>query len=698
MYFTNTRARLPARKTLFLAVAFAVSHPLLFANHAWAESETRTHSETIELAPVPVTANPLGARSDEMVVPVSVLSGRELSLGRESTLGETLKNIPGVSATSFGPNSSRPVIRGLDSERVRIMQNGVGILDASSLSFDHAVAIDPLIIEQIDVVRGPAALLYGGSAVGGVVNAIDHRIPKEKLDGITGRGEVRFGGAEDQKSGAIVLDAGNGLFAIHADVYERKTNDMDIPGHAVSSRKSRADGTPRENRGRLVNSASRADGGALGASLTFDNGYVGLSYSGHDNKYGVVAEEDVIIDLSTDRWDLATEFKDLGNIINRVKFRFANTDYKHVEIADGNPETRFSNRGNEGSLEIGHGNIGKLSGAIGFQFQDSKFAAIGDEAFVPKNETQSRGVYVYEELPVSLVNTDDLKLSLGGRVDRMDVDSKGGDRFGPAVSRDFTPKSIAAGALFKINEQWSVTGNLSSNQRAPSYFELYANGPHVATGQFEVGNTDFDVERSRGIDAQIRWKSGKHAFNVGAYHTRFSNFIGLFNNGLFLDEDGNVTADPDDLAGADFQQVKATFTGLEADGKFRVYEGSGQLDLTLRGDYVRAKNRDNGDDLPRISPLRLGFGLNYTFNRFGTNLDVLHGFKQTKTAENELPTDSYTSVNATATWLLPATTRLEAFAKAYNLLDDEIREHTSFLKDIAPQRGRSLLIGLRGEF
>lgn len=687
MLFNTTIAHKAAQKKLFMAVTIALSHPLFFAPAAHAESET------IELAPVPVTANPLGVGSDELVVPVSVLSGRDLSLARESTLGETLKSIPGVSATYFGPNSSRPIIRGLDGERVRIMQNGVGILDAASLSFDHAVAIDPLVIEQIDVVRGPAALLYGGSAVGGVVNAIDHRIPKEQLDGITGRGEVRFGGAEDQKSGAIVLDAGNGMFAIHADVYERETNDMDIPGFAVSSRKNRADGTPRENRGRLVNSASRGDGGALGASLTFDNGYAGISYSTYNNKYGVVAEEDVIIDQNSDRWDFATEFKDLGNIINRVKFRLANTDYKHVEIADGEPETRFSNRGNEGSLELGHGNIGKMSGAIGFQFQDTDFAAIGDEAFVPANKTKSRGVYIYEELPLGLVNTDDLKLSFGGRVDRVDVDSKGGGDFGGPVSRSFTPKSFAAGALYTINEQWSFSSNLSSNERAPSYFELYANGPHVATGQFEVGSTDFDEERSKGIDAQLRWKSGKHSFNVGTYYTRFSNFIGLFGGGT------DIEVEPGEfLPLFQFDQVRATFTGLEADGRFRVYEGRGQLDLTVRGDYVRAKNRDNGDDLPRISPLRLGFGLDYTFNRFGTSLDVLHGFKQNRTDPNELPTDSYTSVNATATYLLPTKLRLETFAKAYNLLDEEIRDHTSFLKDIAPFRGRSLLVGLRGEF
>lgn len=687
MFLTAYEARPLARKKLFLAIAFALSNPLLANTQAFAADEN-ADSETIALEQVPVTANPLGVGSDQLVVPVSVLNGRELSLSRESTLGETLKNTPGVSSSYFGPNASRPIIRGLDGDRVRIMQNGVGILDAASLSFDHAVAIDPLVIEQIDVVRGPAALLYGGSAVGGVVNAIDHRIPKEKLDGITGRGEMRLGGAEDQKNGAIVLDAGNGLFAVHADFYQRETNDLEIPGYAVSKRKSRADGIARENRGRLVNSASRGDGGALGASLTFDNGYAGLSYSTYNNKYGTVVEEDVIIDQNSDRWDFATEFSELGKVVERVKVRLAHTDYKHVELAGGEPETRFSNRGLEGSIEFGHGNIGPLNGVVGLQFQDSRFEAIGDEAFVPRNKTSSRGFYIYEELPFSLSNADDLKLSFGGRVDRVDVDSKGGDDFGDAVSRSFTPRSFAAGALFKLNDQWSLSSNLSHNERAPSYFELYANGPHAATSQFEIGNADFDVERSNGIDAQVRWKSGKHAFNVSAYYTRFSNFIGLFNNGDI----------EDDLPVAVFDQVGATFRGIEADGKFRISERYGIWDLTLRGDYVRAKNRDTGDDLPRITPLRIGAGLNYAFNRYGARLDVLHGFKQSRTADFELPTDSYTSVNAMVTYLLPTRLRLEAFAKANNLLDEEIRDHASFLKDLAPQGGRSLLIGLRGEF
>lgn len=681
------------RKRILAAVAIALSHPAYFTSTAAAEEIL------LELPAVPVTANPLGVGSDELVVPVSVLSGRELSLARESTLGETLKNIPGVSSTNFGPNVSRPIIRGLDGERVRILQNGVGILDAASLSFDHAVAIDPLVIEQIDVVRGPAALLYGGSAVGGVVNAIDHRIPKASLDGVTGRGEVRFGGPDDQKNGAIVLDAGNGIFAVHADVYARESNDLDIPGYAVSRRKNAEDGTPRERRGRLVNSAARSDGGALGASLTFDNGYAGVSYSTFNNKYGVVTDEDVTIDQNSDRWDIASEFKDLGEIINRVKVRLAHTDYKHVELEDGDPETTFRNRGLEGAFELGHGNIGPLKGAIGFQFQNSRFEAIGDEAFVPRNNTDSRGVYIYEELPLSIRNADDLKLSFGGRYDRVEVDSKGGDDFGDPVSRSFSPKSFAAGALFKIDSQWSVATNLSHNQRAPSYFELYADGPHVATGQFEIGNNDFKIERSNGVDAQIRWDSGKHSFNVGAFYTRFSNFIGLFGTGNLVDEDGVI--DPaGEFVEAEYRQVRADFKGLEAEGKFRISENYGQWDLRLRGDYVRAKDRDTGQELPRIAPLRLGIGLDYAYQRFGSRIDVLRGFKQSKTSEFELPTSGYTSVNAMVTYLLPTSSRfrMEAFARANNLLNEEIREHSSFVKDLAPLGGRSLLVGLRGEF
>ncbi len=660
-----------ARKPLLLAVA------ALFVQPVFAAKSLAAESENINLAPVAVTGNPLGVGSDELVVPVLVLNGRELSLRREGTLGETLNGLPGVSATRFGPNASRPVIRGLDAERVKIMQNGVGILDASSLSFDHAVGVDPLIIEQIDVVRGPAALLYGGSAMGGVVNAIDHRIPKEKLDGITGRAETRFGGADDTRNGAVVIDVGNGQFAIHADAYKRKTNDLDIPGFAVSKRKSQADGTPRENRDKLVNSASEGDGGALGASLTFDNGYVGLSYSTLDNLYGVVAEEEVTIDMNSDRWDFATEFTDLGNTINRVKFRMAHTDYEHKELEGAEVGTTFTNRGLEGSIEGGHRPIFGLNGVLGFQFDNTNFEAIGAEAFVPSVNTQNKAVYIYEELPINAH-----KITFGARAGHTNVDSKDNATFGVGQNNSFNPNSFALGGLYRIDDYWSLTSNLSHNERAPSYFELYANGAHIATGQFEVGNTQFDKEKSNGLDAQVRWKDAKNSFSVGAYYTRFSNFIGLFDTGSGLPI-------------AQFTAVPAVFKGFEAEGKFNLIDN---LDLTLRGDYVHAKDKRNNEYLPRIAPLRLGAGLRYQLGSFSARLDALHAFKQNDTADNELKTDGYTDVSALVAYKLPIKFNVELFAKANNLLDDEIREHASFLKDISPAGERSILIGARADF
>jgi iron complex outermembrane recepter protein len=666
---------------VFIAVTAAFANSLLISTPSFAEESK------INIAPVAVTGNPLGVSSDELVVPVSVLNGRELSLRRESTLGETLNGIPGVTATQFGPNASRPVIRGLDAERVKIMQNGIGVLDASSLSFDHAVGVDPLIIEQIDVVRGPAALLYGGSAVGGVVNAIDHRIPTEAVNGIIGRAETRFGGPENQRNGAAVIDFGNDRFTVHADAYKRKTDDLDIPDYAVSSRKSKADGTPRENKGKLVNSNAESDGGALGASLNFDNGYIGASFSTLNNNYGTVAEEDVRIDMNSDRWDIASEFTDLGNVINRVKFRLSHTDYEHQELENGEVGTTFKNRGIEGSIEAGHAPIGKLNGVIGYQFDNTNFEALGDEAFVPNVNTQNKAVYFYEELPLTAEGNNPHKITFGGRFGHTTVDSKNSATFGTGQDKRFNPNSFALGGIYSINDQWSLASNLSHNERAPSYFELFANGEHVATGQFEVGNNRFDKEQSNGIDAQIRWNNGKHHFNLGTYYTRFQNFIGLFDT-------GNVDAGSG-LPIAAFQAVPATFKGLEAEGKFTL---SDQFTLSVRGDYVHAKDNRNHDYLPRISPLRLGAGLNYEHNQFSAKLDILHAFNQSKTATNELATDGYTNMSALVAYKLPTKTYIELFAKANNLLNQEIREHASFLKDISPAGERSLLLGARADF
>jgi len=655
---------------------------------------------TLTIPTTAVTGNPLGVGSDQMVVPISILNGRELSLKRENTLAETLNSIPGVSNSSFGPSAGRPMIRGMDSDRIKILQNGVNNLDASNLSFDHGVSIDPLIIEQIDVIRGPATLLYGGGAVGGVVNAIDHRIPKEKFEGITGRGEVRYGGANLEQSNAAVVDVGTGNFVMHFDAYNRDAKNLKIPGNALSARKSTSRSwnpatpgygsyTGDHGTNKLINSQSETKGGAIGASMIFDRGYAGVSYAKHQTQYGSPLESAVSIDMDNDRFDFASEIRDLGTFFDRAKFRAAYTDYMHKEIEGGAINTTFKNQGVDGTFELGHQPILGIKGVMGLQFESGKFQALGAEAFVPSSKTNSQSAYLYEELPIN-----QHKVTFGLRHGEHDVDSKGGGNF-TAANKSFKTNNGAIGGLYTLNSQWSLAGNLSHNERAPSYFELYANGVHAATGAYEQGQTNLKIEESNGLDGQIRWKTGQDSLTLGAYSTKFSNYIGLISSDAH-------NAGTQNYKPSIFTGIKAEFKGVELEGKSMLTDN---LQLNVRGDYVDAKDKTNGGYVPRISPLKLGVGLKYEFDRFGARLDVLHAFKQDRVAINynyiagkELITDAYTNISMMATYKLPTQYNLEAFTKANNLLDEEIREHASFLKDIAPMGRRSIMFGLRGDF
>lgn len=692
-----------ARKPIAIVIATLFLSPWLLS----ATSFAADHQINIDAPPVPITGNPLGVSSDQLVVPVSILNGRELSLRRESTLGETLNGTPGVNSSYFGSNSSRPIIRGMDGDRVRMMQNGVGLLDASALSPDHALGVDPFIAEQIEVIRGPATVLYGAGAIGGVVNVIDHRIPKEPINGATGRGEIRYGGADQEKGGVAVIDVGNGMFAIHADAYQRKTEDLSIPGYAVT-RRGEADGGERTRKGRLINSGAESNGGAFGASLTFDKGHIGVSVATSASNYGVPTGTSGLtnIDMLSQRTELSSEVRELGTFVERIKFRMAHTDYQHTEFADKIAESRYLNSGVEGTLEAAHQKIGDMSGVVGFQFENTKLKTLGfgehGHSLLPSTQTTRKGIYLYEELPL-----DRLKLSAGGRVDKINIRSGGGGdqhdpinhpgeyHFGDPSSKHFNTANISGGALFKLDENWSIGSNLTHTERAPTANELFVKGVHHATSLYELGNTDLKKERSNGLDAQLRWKDAKNSFNVSAYYTRFENFINLYKTGVLVDDEGQLGGSEKQAL---FRGDKVTFRGMEADGRFRIYEGSGDLDLTLRGDYVRATNSDTGNPVPRISPMRLGFGFDYKLNQLGARFDVLHGFKQNRTDAEEFSTDGYTMVNAMATYRLKTAYGLELFAKARNLLDQEIRDHSSFLKEIAPMGGRSLLVGVRGEF
>lgn len=657
---------------------YCIFSSLLLTQHAQADEIS------IQAPSVPITGNPLGADSDNLVVPVATINGRDLSIRREATLGETLNDIPGVNSSYFGPNASRPIIRGMEGDRVQIMQNGVGVLDASSLSPDHAVGVDPLIAEQIEVVRGPASILYGTGAVGGVVNVIDHRIPKESLNGAVGRAEARYGGADNERSGAAVVDVGNGVLAIHADVYKRKTDDLSIPDSAVIKLKN-LDGGIHTANGKLVNSAAESDGAALGAALTFEQGYAGISFARSNSLYGTVAEPDVKIDMRNDRWDFASEVFDLKTPIERVKLRMAYTDYQHQEVSNGTIGTTFLNRGIESTLEGTHAPIGNLKGIVGWQIQNARFEALGAEAFVPSSHTTKQGIYIYEELPINQI-----KFTAGARIDSSKISSAGGGVFGNPLTLEFVPKNLSAGVLYELTPAWSIGGNLTHTERAPTQNELFAKGEHVATHQYEIGDRNLGKEIANGMDVQLRWKTEKHAFNISGFYTRFNNFITLYNT-TEIDNQSH-------LLKSYFRGVAAQFTGFETSAKFRIYEGTGQLDLNLRGDYVRAEQEDTGTPLPRIAPMRIGGGLDYNFGDLSSKIDVLHGFKQDRVANNETTTDAYTLVNATLSYRLKTAFHLEAFAKARNLLDQDIRDHSSFLKEIAPMGGRSVLLGIRGEF
>lgn len=659
------------------------------------------HAQSVELAPVIVTGNAVGSGLFDYATPATTINQSEISRGGATTLGDALKDQPGISANSFGPNASRPVIRGLDADRVRILSNGGGVTDLSALSPDHAVSIDPLAIEQIEIVRGPAALLYGGNAVGGVVNTLDNRIPQDAISGISGRGELRSGGADHQSGAAALVETGNGDFALHVDAFKRDTDDLGIPGYARSARLRATDPQMNEARDHLPNSSSQSDGAALGASWTFRDGYLGASFSNYNSDYGTVAEEGVRIALKSERADIAGEVRELDGFFTKLKTRISHTDYQHQEIDNGVVATTFNNQGLAGLFEATHRKIGNMSGVIGISALSSDVQVSGDEALLPDIEQRNLAAYVYEELPLTGV-----KLSFGARIERANIDSAGGGpmdpntgnpRFGDAAQLDFTPTSAAFGALIPLATDWNLAANFSNTQRAPSYNELFANGPHAATGQYEIGNRALDVEKANGVDMQLRWKRDKHSASVGVFYTRFLNYISLFPTGNARDEDGTINP-AGEFAETETRAVPAVFKGLEGEGKFRVYtsEAAGDLDLRIKADLVRADNRDTGQPLPRIAPWRLGLGLDYQRGNFMARTDLLYGAEQNRVAANELPTDDYLQFDLLLSYKLQ--TNAEIFLKGSNLLDEEIRLHSSTLKDNAPLGGRSVLIGLRGNF
>ncbi len=665
-------------------------HPLLArsalatATLSWAAPAA---AQAPSLPEITVTGNPLGAT--ELIAPAASYSGAGLLLRSQTTLGETLSNTPGVASTYFGPNASRPVIRGLDGDRIRILDNGAASHDASSLSYDHAVAADLLAVERIEVLRGPAALLYGGNAIGGVVNLIDNRIPRQPLGGVTGRADVGVASGNREKGGALLVEGGNQRVGLHADVFSRDTRDVRVPVALACTR-----GGPASLARRICNSASEVRGGAVGGSLFFDQGYLGASASTLRNDYGAVAEDEVTIGLKSDRFALEGELRNPGGWLTGVKAHLGHTDYRHTEFDAGVPGTLFKNRGNDLRLEARHAKLGALEGVVGVQAEQSRFSADGDEAFAPYSRTRQRALFVHEELGTSWG-----KLTLGGRSERVDVESLGNPdvaRFATGT-RSFSPSSLALGALWRVAPAWQLTANLAHSERAPRDYELFANGPHVATGAYETGDPALGKERSVNADLGLQWKAGPHHVKVNAFQSRFRNYIALLATGAEVDVDGELFPE------LRYTPVRARFRGLEASGTLRLAEGGGTVELELRGDMVRALNLANGQPLPRIAPVRVGATLAWTRGAWGARLGFDHHAAQRRVPQGERETGAYTLWNAAVSYKAKAgPAQLLYYARLDNASNRLAYSATSLLTQTAPGRsplpGRSLRLGVRADF
>ncbi|HSV34540.1 MAG TPA: TonB-dependent receptor [Ramlibacter sp.] len=665
-------------------------------------------AQTGTLQEVTITGNPLGG---ELIAPATQYSGPALLLRSQGTLGETLNHTPGVASTYFGPNASRPVIRGLDGDRVRILSNSGAALDVSNLSYDHAVTVDPISIERIEVLRGPGALLYGGNAIGGVVNLIDNRIPREPMEGVTGKVDLGLASANRERAGASMVEGGTQRIGLHVDVFNRATKDVDAPVLLPCTQ-----GSVTSLARRICNSASQSRGGAVGASVFFDQGFLGASASTYRSDYGTVAEDEVTVGMQSNRYAIEGEVRQLGGWLQSVKGQASHTDYGHTEFEAGLPGTVFKNRGNDARLEMRHAKWGPLDGVIGLQVENARFSADGAEAFAPYSRTRQGALFMLEELATSWG-----KLTFGGRAETVTVASEGNPlvaRFTPA-SRSFRPASTALGGLWNLAPAWQLTGNLARSERAPKDYELFADGPHVATGAYEVGNPSLGKEKSVNADVGVQWKRGPNQFKVNAFQSRFSNYLSLASTGLVRDAEGNGAgtgaADCGDGTSVEsgcaeellpefaYRQVRAKFRGLEMSGTVRLMDGASVLDLELRGDLVRATNTTTGEPLPRIAPVRVGATIVWSQGPWGARLGFDHAARQSRVPVGEQSTGGYTLWSAALTWRQKAgAANLLWYARLDNAADKLAYSATSILTQTAPGRaplpGRSLKLGLRADF
>jgi len=678
------------RKLLLSAACCGALCPL----GAIAQEEEHGHDDD----EIIVTGSPIAHPEHESIIAASVLTEEDLAKRGEASIGELLRREPGVSSTFFGPAASRPVIRGLSGDRVSVLDAGIGSIDASSVSDDHAVAVEPATAERIEIVRGAATLYYGSSAAGGVVNVFDGRIPNNVPEGGVDGGlrtslsstddSVEAAGGFDVKLGSL----GAADLVLHADGFYRNTDDYEIPGFAESERRRalEAGGDEEEEAfGVVENSDLETKGGSLGGSLIFENGFIGLSGKITRSNYGVPGaheegdggeEEAVRIDLEQERFDLMGEWNSEFLIFETTKIRVGYADYIHQELEGAEIGTTFKNEGYEGRIEFLEKEFGNFRGASGVQFKHRDFEAIGDEAFTPPNITDQFGVFTVREY-----ETGNFHVQLAGRYEHTNTEARS-----VGLEREFDAFSVSAGFGVEPSDNLFFGVNLLRTERTPAPEELFSDGPHLATNAFEIGDPTLGKETARGVETSLHGELGGVSLTVNGFYTDYKDFIALIPNGD--EEDG--------LPVFTFAANDAVFKGFEALAEADLFSvaafdvtGSAQID------YVRAKFKGDGGDVPRIPPLRSIIGMEATSPHLDLRGEVELADAQNNISAFELPSDSYALVNLAATWRPGGEDHgLSVQLRADNVTNEDARLHTSFLKEVAPLPGRNIKLTLRGVF
>jgi len=651
---------------------------------------------------VVVSAGPLTVRRSEAYQPTSVVTARDLVAKAEATLGETLAKEPGVTSTYFGPGASRPVIRGLGGDRVRVLEGGVGVGDASNTSPDHAVGIEPRMAERIEVVRGPATLLYGSSAVGGVVNVLDAKIARQlPTETLQGYAEGVGGTVSDERTTAASLTATLGRIVLHGSGLTRSTGDYSIPGFAESEQAHGDEGGPGEDPGEgvLTNSSLETQRVALGSTYVGERGYLGVAWSGFYSEYGVPGhgddehqddvvggghnEEGVRIDLVQTKFDVEGLLRFDGRVSN-LKGRLGYADYDHQEIENRLPGTLVANNFLEGRLESQHTFGERVSGAVGGQMSFRDLEVTGDESFVPQTDTRLLALFAFEDFRIS----EPLRVQIGARWESQSVTPATGQE------RNRSGISLSTALNWSANEWLGLSMSASRSVKLPTPEEMFSNGPHAATRAYELGNIDLGLEVAWGMDLSAHLHGEWIRGSASVFSTQFEDFV-------FQRATGDVEDGFPVLA---YIQEDARYSGVEGQIEIDLLHHVRQNDehhlaWDLLGDFVRARLTETNEDLPRIPPLRLGAGLSYAHGEWTGRTGIRRTGAQTRVGVLEDETAGFTLLDAVLSYRIFTGRALHDLTLVLNNLSNaEARLHTSFLKQLAPLPGREIRFVYRISF